>query len=131
VARFVNIQNKYTVCTVYLYHKWRHLHCLHVVSEWSYIWTSKATREPKFDMCSFRNINQILTFLLTNIMHKYFFFIISILYASIYFNYYVLIIRSSNLYYTASGINTLCRWLSVAQVPTGEQPTGVIISDAV
>jgi len=31
----------------------------------------------------------------------------------------VLIIRRSNLYYTASGIVTLCRWPSGAQVESG------------
>jgi len=39
------------------------------------------------------------------------------------------------LYYTASGIVTLCRWLSRAQVErgqcTGQPPTGVTIPDAV
>ena len=33
--------------------------------------------------------------------------------------HYVLIIRRSNLYYTASGIITLCRWPSGAQVERG------------
>jgi len=37
------------------------------------------------------------------------FFIISLLYASTCFEHYVLIIRRSKLYYTASGIITLCR----------------------
>jgi len=39
------------------------------------------------------------------------------------------------LYYTASGIITLCRWPSGAQVErglcTGRPPTGVMIPDAV
>jgi len=47
----------------------------------------------------------------------------------------VLIIRRSKLYYAASGIITLCRWLSGAQVQsglcTGQPPTGVVIPDAV
>ena len=40
----------------------------------------------------------------------------SLLYASTCFEHYVLIIRRSKLYYTASGIITLCRWPSGAQV---------------
>ena len=36
--------------------------------------------------------------------------IISLLYASTFFEHHVLIIRKSKLYYTASGIVTLCRW---------------------
>ena len=47
----------------------------------------------------------------------------------------VLIVRRSKLYYTASGIVTLCRWPSVAQVErglcTGPPPTGVMIPEAV
>ena len=46
-------------------------------------------------------------------------FIISLLYASTCFEHYVLIIRRSKLYYTASGIVTLCRWPSGAQVERG------------
>ena len=42
--------------------------------------------------------------------------IISLFYASTCFEHYVLIIRRSKLYYTASGIITLCRWPSGAQV---------------
>ena len=41
---------------------------------------------------------------------------ISLLYASTCFEHYVLIVRRSKLYYTASGIVTLCRWPSGAQV---------------
>jgi len=47
-------------------------------------------------------------------------FIISLLYAFTCFEHYVLIIRRSKLYYTASGIITLFRW-----------PSGVMIPDAV
>ena len=54
-------------------------------------------------------------------MHK-FFFIISLLYASTCFEHYVLIIRKSKLYYTASGIITFCRWPSGAQVERGLSP---------
>jgi hypothetical protein len=49
-------------------------------------------------------------------MHKFFFFIISSLYTSTCFENYVLVIRRSKLCYTVSGIVTLCRWLSGAQV---------------
>ena len=42
--------------------------------------------------------------------------IINLLYASTCFEHYVLIIRRSKLYYTASVIITLCRWPSRAQV---------------
>jgi len=45
-------------------------------------------------------------------MHKFFFFYISLLYASTCFEHYVLIIRRSKLYYTASGIIT----------PIGDRP---------
>ena len=53
------------------------------------------------------------------------------------FEHNVLIIRRSKLYYTASGIITLYRWPSGAQVEnalnlcTGRPPTGVMIPDAV
>jgi len=43
-------------------------------------------------------------------------FIISLFYAYTCFEHCVLIIWRSKLYYTASGIITLCRWLSGAQV---------------
>jgi len=43
-------------------------------------------------------------------------FIVSLLYASTCFKHYVLINRRSKLYYTASGIVTLCRWPSRAPV---------------
>ena len=47
----------------------------------------------------------------------------------------VVIIRTSKLYYTASGIITLRRWPSGAQsslnLCTGWPPTGVMIPDAV
>jgi len=66
---------------------------------------------------------------------------ISLLYASTGFEHYVLIIRRSELYYTASGIVTICRWPSGAQVErklksylnlrTGRPLTGVMIPDAV
>jgi len=46
-------------------------------------------------------------------------FIISLLYTSTCFEHYVLIIRRSELYYTASGIITLCRWPSRAQIERG------------
>jgi len=39
--------------------------------------------------------------------------------SSICFEHYVLVIRRSKLYYTASGIITLCRWPSGAQVERG------------
>ena len=44
-------------------------------------------------------------------MHKIL-YLISLLYASTCFEHYVLIIRRSKLYYTASGIVTHCRWPS-------------------
>ena len=47
-------------------------------------------------------------------------FIISLLYASTSFEHYVLIIRRSKLYYTASGIVTLCRWPSGARVESAQ-----------
>ena len=58
-------------------------------------------------------------------------FVISLLYASTCFEDYVLIIRRSKLYYTASGIVILCRWPSSARVErdsflnpcTGRPPT--------
>ena len=43
-------------------------------------------------------------------------FIMSLFRASTCFEHYVLIIRRPKLYYTASGIVTLCRWPSSAQV---------------
>ena len=54
-------------------------------------------------------------------MHKIF-FIISLLYASTYFEYYMLIIRRSKLYYTASVMNTpvggrAVHWLGVLSQP--------------
>jgi len=62
-------------------------------------------------------------------------FIISLLFAYTCFEHYVLIIRRSKLYYTASGIITLCRWPSGAQVErglcTGGPAAGVMIPDAV
>jgi len=52
---------------------------------------------------------------------------VSVLYASTCFEHYVLIIRRSKFYYTASGIMTPVggRW------PSGRPPTGVMIPDAV
>jgi len=54
-------------------------------------------------------------------------FIISLLYVSACFEHYVLVIRRSELFYTASGIVTLCRWPSRAQsslnLRTGWPPT--------
>jgi len=47
-------------------------------------------------------------------MHKTFFYN-SLLYASTCFEHCLLIIRRSKLYYTASGIITLCRWPSGAR----------------
>ena len=46
-------------------------------------------------------------------------FLISLLYASTFFEHYVLIIRRSKLCYTASVIVTPCRWPSGAQVESG------------
>jgi len=46
-------------------------------------------------------------------------FTISLFHASTCFEHYVLIIRRSKLYYTASGIVTLCRWPFRAQVERG------------
>jgi len=46
-------------------------------------------------------------------------FIISLLFASTCFEHYVIIIRRSKFCYTASGIITLCRWPSRAQVERG------------
>ena len=47
----------------------------------------------------------------------------------------IVLIMRSKLYYTASGIVTLCRWQSGAQVKsglcTGRPPIGVMITDAV
>jgi len=43
-------------------------------------------------------------------------FIISLLYASTCFKHYVLIIRRSKLYYTASGINTLTKKVAFIQL---------------
>ena len=66
---------------------------------------------------------------------KNLFFIISLLYASTYFEHYVLIIRKSKLYYTASGIITPVGGRPVhrlrADLCTGRPPTGVMIPDAV
>ena len=47
-------------------------------------------------------------------------FIIGLLYSSTCFEHYVLIIRRSKLYYTVSGIVTLCRWPSGARVERGD-----------
>ena len=62
-------------------------------------------------------------------------FLKSLFYASTFFEHHVLIIRRSKLYYTASGIFTLSRWPSGAQVDrglsTGQPPRGVMIPDAV
>ena len=54
-------------------------------------------------------------------MHKLL-FIISLLYAFTCFEHYVLIIWRSKLYYTSSGIVTLCRWPSGAQAERGLSP---------
>ena len=48
-------------------------------------------------------------------MHKIC-FTISLFHASTCFEHHMLIVRRSKLYYTASGIVTLCRWPSGAQV---------------
>ena len=63
---------------------------------------------------------------------------ISLLYASTCFEHYVLIIRRSKLYYTASGIFTPVGGRPVhrlrevsSQLCTGRLPTGVMIPDAV
>jgi len=58
-------------------------------------------------------------------------FIISLLYASTRFEHYVLIIKRSILYYTrtASGIITLCRWPSDAQVERGQSPLSTCAPD--
>jgi len=68
-------------------------------------------------------------------------FTISLFHAYTYFEHHVLIIRRSKLHYTASGIITLCRWPSGAQVERGLQsslnlctrrsPIGVMIPEAV
>ena len=60
-------------------------------------------------------------------------FVISLLYASTCFEHYVLIIRRSKFYYTASGIITLCRWPSGAQVERGRDGhlQSTMIADAV
>ena len=50
---------------------------------------------------------------LTNLMHKFFFFIIISLYSSTCFEH-CCAHQELNLYYTASGIVTLCRWPSGA-----------------
>jgi len=42
-------------------------------------------------------------------------FTVSLFHASTCFEHHVLIVRRSKLYYTASGIITLCRWPSRAQ----------------
>jgi len=52
----------------------------------------------------------------------------SLLYASTCFEYYVLIIRRSKLYYTASGIITLCRWPSGVQVEGGNMRLILVIN---
>ena len=61
--------------------------------------------------------------------------LISLLNASTCFEHYVLVIRMSKFYYTASGIITLCRWPSGAHsslnLCTGRPPTDVMIPDAV
>jgi len=66
--------------------------------------------------------------LVINHLDVQFLFIISLLYASAYFEDYVLISRRSKLYYTASGIITLCRWPS--GTPDGHLQS-VMIPDAV
>jgi len=66
-------------------------------------------------------------------------FTVSLFHASTCFKHHVLIIRRSKLYYTASGIVTLCRWPSGAQVEkesslnlcTGWPPIGVMTPEAV
>ena len=54
-------------------------------------------------------------------MHKFLFYNKFIIHLYI-FEHHVLIIRTSKLYYTASGIITLCRWLSGAHLRTGRPP---------
>ena len=51
-------------------------------------------------------------------MHKIC-FTISLFHASTCFEHHVLVVRRSKLYYTVSGIITLCRWPSGAQVERG------------
>jgi len=58
-------------------------------------------------------------------------FIISLLYSATCFEHCCAHHQGVKLYYTASGIITLCRWPSGAQPPTGRPPTGVTIPDAV
>ena len=62
-------------------------------------------------------------------------FRISLFYASTCFEHYVLIIRRSKLYYTASGIITPVGGRPVHRLRedmcTGRPPTGVMIPDAV
>ena len=62
----------------------------------------------------------------------------SLFHASTCFEHYVLIVRKSKSYYTASGIIELCRWPSSAQVErgslnpcTGQPPIGVMIPEPV
>ena len=79
------------------------------------------------------NIGHVLILVINQLDAQIFFFIISLLYASTCFEHYVLIIRRSKLYYTASGVVTLCRWPSGAQVERGlSQPvhrTAIYMSD--
>jgi len=65
-------------------------------------------------------------------MHKFLFYNKFIIYLYM-FRAHVLIIRRSKLYYTVSGIITLCRWPSGAQVERGRDGhlQSVMIPDAV
>jgi len=54
-------------------------------------------------------------------------FTVSLLYASTCFEHYVLIIRRSNLYYTASGIITPVGGRPVCRLFTGRPPIGVML----
>jgi len=75
--------------------------------------------------------------LVINQLHaQKFCFTISLFHASTCFEHYCANHQEVKLYYTASGIITLCRWPSGAQVEsgllcTGQPPTSVTIPDAV
>ena len=80
-------------------------------------WSSIRLDGTDFDVLVTAHLSIILAI---NQLHaKKSSFIISLLYASTFFKHYVLIIRRSKLYYTASGIITPCRWPSGAQVESG------------
>ena len=80
---------------------------------------------------SFR-MKQVLAILAINQLNaQKSYFIMSLLYASTCFEHYVLIIRRSKLYYTASGIITPVGGRPVHRLYTGRSPTRVMIPDAV